>query len=83
MEKKDADFLKGMISHHKSAIEMSKMVLKTTKDKFITSLANGIIKAQEGEIASIEKYLSDNGESSTDSPEGHGMSKWNNVFFKS
>lgn len=49
------DFLKGMIPHHKSAIEMSKSYLKYAGEKAeFSELANTIINAQEEEIGQME-----------------------------
>ncbi len=49
------DFLKGMIPHHKSTIEMSKSYLKYAGEKAeFSELANTIINAQEEEIGQME-----------------------------
>ena len=53
----DADFVKSMIPHHQGAIDMAKVVLKYGKDPATKKLADGVIKAQEGEIATMTEWL--------------------------
>jgi hypothetical protein len=53
----DVDFVKGMIPHHQGAIETAKVVLQYGKDSETKKLAEGIIKAQEGEIAVMTEWL--------------------------
>jgi uncharacterized protein (DUF305 family) len=58
----DADFVKSMIPHHQGAIDMAKVELEYGKDPAIKSLAEGIIKAQEAEIAMMREWLKKNGQ---------------------
>jgi uncharacterized protein (DUF305 family) len=46
-----------MITHHQVAVDMSKKILKTTKNDFIIDLAYKIIRSQQLEIANLH-YLS-------------------------
>ena len=58
----DVDFEKGMIGHHQGAIDMDKTVLAFGKDPAVRQLAEGILKAQEGEIALMRVWLKKNGQ---------------------
>ena len=46
----DVDFLVNMIPHHQGAIDSSKILLETTTNETLKTLANNIIQAQEKEI---------------------------------
>ena len=47
----DVDFVRGMIAHHQGAIDMATVVIEYGADPDIRSLAEGIVAAQEKEIA--------------------------------
>jgi uncharacterized protein (DUF305 family) len=57
----DVDFAKGMIPHHQGAIDMAKVVLQYGKDAEIKKLAEGVVSAQEGEIAMMKQWLAAHG----------------------
>lgn len=69
MEKMDAAMMKGMdpdptkawakmmIAHHQGAIDMSKTVLKETKDPMIRQMAEKGIKEQTQEQKMLEEWL--------------------------
>ena len=56
---KDADvaFAKGMLAHHKAAVDMAKIELKYGKDAEMRKLAEEIIKAQQAEIDQMETWV--------------------------
>ena len=57
----DVDFVRGMIPHHEAAVAMAQIQLEHGKDPEIRKLAEGVVKAQEGEIAMMKKWLADRG----------------------
>lgn len=58
----DVDFVRGMIAHHQGAIDMAKVVIDHGQDPEIRKLAEGIIAAQEGEIAFMQDWLAKHGQ---------------------
>ena len=59
--KPDIDFAKGMIPHHQGAIDMANVVLKFGTDADIKTMAEGVVKAQSGEITLMKDWLTKHG----------------------
>jgi hypothetical protein len=57
----DVDFVKGMIPHHKAAVDRAKTALAFGKDPEVKKVAEEVIKAQEAEIAQMQAWLEKNG----------------------
>lgn len=58
----DIDFARGMIPHHRGAIDMANIVLEHGEDEEIRQLAREIIEAQEREIAFLARWLEEHGD---------------------
>lgn len=56
----DVDFAQGMLAHHQGAVDMARIVLEYGTDPEIRTFAEGIIAAQEAEIAWMQAWLTKN-----------------------
>jgi uncharacterized protein (DUF305 family) len=57
MKLNDKMYIEHMIPHHQVAVDMSKKLLKHTKNNFMIHLAYRIIRSQQEEIVMLDNYL--------------------------
>lgn len=58
----DIDFARGMIGHHRGAIDMARIVLEHGEDPELRTLAEEVIEAQEAEITFLQNWIAENAE---------------------
>ncbi|WP_296245484.1 MULTISPECIES: DUF305 domain-containing protein [unclassified Psychrobacter] len=59
--KPDMAFARGMLPHHKGAVDMAKVELKYGKDAEMRQLAQAVIDAQQAEIEQMQNWIAKNG----------------------
>jgi len=66
----DEAFMRGMLAHHRGAVEMAKVELEHGTDPEARALAQAIIAAQQAEIEQMETWLA-NRPTSAATPAAH------------
>ncbi len=69
----DTAFAKGMLGHHRGAVEMAKIELKYGTDEAMRKLAQEIIDSQQTEIDIMNKWLASHPDAAKPRPETEAM----------
>ncbi|WP_199507349.1 MULTISPECIES: DUF305 domain-containing protein [unclassified Psychrobacter] len=69
----DVAFAKGMLGHHRGAIDMAKLQLKYGSNSELTALAQQVIDTQQGEIDILKKWLASHLDSVNPKPNTEAM----------
>lgn len=69
----DTAFAKGMLGHHRGAIDMAKIQLKYGTDDAMRQLAQDIITAQQAEIDILNKWLASHPDAAKPKPDTPAM----------
>ncbi|WP_298808605.1 DUF305 domain-containing protein [uncultured Psychrobacter sp.] len=69
----DTAFAKGMLGHHRGAVEMAKIELKYGTDEAMRQLAQDVITAQQAEIDVLNKWLASHPDAAKPKPNTVGM----------
>lgn len=69
----DTAFAKGMLGHHRGAVEMAKIELKYGTDEAMRKLAQEIIDSQQTEIDIMNKWLASHPDAAKPRPETQAM----------
>lgn len=65
----DTAFAKGMLGHHRGAVDMAKIELKYGTDEVMKKLAQDIIDSQQSEIDIMKKWLASHPDAAKPKPE--------------
>lgn len=69
----DTAFAKGMLGHHRGAVDMAKIELKYGTDDAMRQLAQDIIRAQQAEIDVLNKWLASHPDAAKPKPNTEAM----------
>ncbi|MGE6441227.1 CopM family metallochaperone [Psychrobacter sp. NPDC078409] len=69
----DTAFAKGMLGHHRGAVEMAKIELKYGTDEAMRQLAQDVITAQQAEIDVLNKWLASHPDAAKPKPNTMAM----------
>ncbi|WP_445619503.1 CopM family metallochaperone [Kushneria sp. Sum13] len=59
----DMDFARGMLAHHRGAVDMARIELEHGSDEQMRSLARNVIDAQQREIDQLERWIAEHDDS--------------------